>query len=141
MPWFRGQSCRDHALLCQETNHTCNNGRDADGCGNREQDALGVVLQAAEELVEVGLAIAVTRLARLSGLVLGSVVGLVDSEGLVLGLPGSEGLVVGLPGSVGLVVGSLGLAVGSLGLAEGSVEGLAGSSGSSGVGVSSCWRV
>ena len=59
---------RDHALLCQETNHTCNNGRDADGCGNREQDALGVVLQAAEELVEVGLAIAVTRLARLSGL-------------------------------------------------------------------------
>ena len=75
------------------------------------------------------------------GLVLGSVVGLVDSEGLVVGLPGSEGLVVGLPGSVGLVVGSLGLAVGSLGLAEGSVEGLAGSSGSSGVGVSSCWRV
>ena len=59
---------RDHALLCQEANHTCNDGWDADGCGNREQDALGVVLQAAEELVEVGLTIAVTRLARLSGL-------------------------------------------------------------------------
>ena len=59
---------RDHALLCQEANHTCNDGWDADGCGNREQDALGVVLQAAEELVEVGLTIAVTRLTRLSGL-------------------------------------------------------------------------
>ena len=59
---------RDHALLCQETNHTCNDGRDADGRGDREQNAFGVVLQAAEELVEVGLAIAITRLTRLSGL-------------------------------------------------------------------------
>ena len=51
----------DQALLRQDANHTGNEGRDTDGCGDGEQDILGVVPQFVNEFVGAGP----TRLSRI----------------------------------------------------------------------------